>query len=322
MRTWKNVITIAIATGVLSTAGFAQKESEKPAKEKTQEIIIRKSGEKGEKMTIVVDGDNITLNGKSIDKLTDADVQIYKRDSRAEGPRVRLIAPGANANRRQLQDADAFSIAGSNRAMLGVVTVQAEGGAKITEVTKESGAEKAGLKEDDIITKVGDKKIENSNDLIATIGTHKPNDKVDVTYKRNGKEVKTSATLGESKTRSFTMNGNYEGMDYPDNLIAPFGSGFTFNRKPKVGLQIMDVEEGTGVQIREVEDESAASKAGLKEGDVITEVNGKSIAGVDAMKEQIKDIKEGDSFKMTYRRGGNTQTAEVKIPKRLKTANL
>jgi serine protease Do len=55
---------------------------------------------------------------------------------------------------------DNFVFSGGNRALLGVVSEKNDNGAKITSVTKESAAEKAGLKKDDIITKVGDTKIE------------------------------------------------------------------------------------------------------------------------------------------------------------------
>ena len=46
-----------------------------------------------------------------------------------------------------------------NRAMLGVVTEEAENGVKVIEITDESAAKKAGIKEGDIITKVGDTKL-------------------------------------------------------------------------------------------------------------------------------------------------------------------
>ncbi|MBA2761700.1 MAG: PDZ domain-containing protein, partial [Segetibacter sp.] len=74
--------------------------------------------------------------------------------------------------------------------------------------------------------------------------------------------------------------------------------------------------------VKDVDDGSPASKAGIKEGDVITQVNGKEIAGVDEIRNEIKDIKEGDAVKFTFKRGNKTQTAELKIPKRLRTANL
>ena len=97
---------------------------------------------------------------------------------------------------------------------------------------------------------------------------------------------------------------------------------FSHNSKPRLGVQIQDVEEGTGVKIIGVDDESVAGKAGLKEKDVIVDVDGKEIKNVDDLRTKINEAKEGDSFKIKYKRDGKTQTADVKFPKRLKTANL
>ena len=150
-----------------------------------------------------------------------------------------------------------------------------------------------------------------------------PKDKVDVTYLRNGKESKTSATLGESKTRAYSFNFNDDDFKFDMPPLADIENfNMVYNKRPKIGLQIQDVEEGTGVTVKDVDEDTPASKAGLKEGDVITQVNGKDIAGVDELREQIKELKEGDKVTLSYKRNGTSQTAEVKIPKRLKSANL
>ncbi|MFJ8488676.1 S1C family serine protease [Streptomyces sp. NPDC094038] len=62
----------------------------------------------------------------------------------------------------------------------------------------ESGgpAEKAGLKPGDVITKLDDTVIDSGPTLIGEIWTHKPGDKVEITYKRGGSEHTTTVTLG------------------------------------------------------------------------------------------------------------------------------
>ncbi|MFI1533901.1 S1C family serine protease [Streptomyces anandii] len=77
-------------------------------------------------------------------------------------------------------------------------------GAKITEqgvsgsAAVESGgpADKAGLKPGDVITKLDDRVIDSGPTLIGEIWTHKPGDKVSITYERGGKEHTTEVTLG------------------------------------------------------------------------------------------------------------------------------
>lgn len=326
MKNWIKYVIPAIATVCIGVGASAQDQKENSLKEnedKSQEIVIRKKAGKTDKMTIVVDGDNVTINGKPVDEYKNNDVTILKRDrSNGASPRVRaLTAPRAPFNPDNLE----WKLAGSgNKALLGILTSKDDDGVKVTDVTKESGAEKAGLKKEDIITKVGDKVVKEPADLVEAIGGYKPNDKVDITYKRNGKENKTSVVLGENKARTFAYNFNKDfNFQMPEGAIPPMENfNFNFNRKPKIGLQIQDVEEGKGVAVKDVDEGSPASKAGMKDGDVITQVNGKDVAGVDDLRTAIKDVKEGETVRFGYKRDGKNQTAEIKIPKRLKTADL
>lgn len=60
-----------------------------------------------------------------------------------------------------------------------------------------SPAEKAGLKEGDVVLKVGDKQITPESGLATKLARHKPGDKVELTILRDGKEQKVTVTLGE-----------------------------------------------------------------------------------------------------------------------------
>jgi serine protease Do len=326
MNNWKKITTAALATLVIASSAIGQDKKEKPSKdkeEKTQEIVIRKKSGKTDKMTIVVDGDNITVNGKPVDEFKNDDVTIFRRERPFAMAAPRMRSFNGSGPRFNAEDFNLLRPSNSNKAMLGVITQKADDGVKITDVTKESGAEKAGLKKDDVITKVGTTNIKEPHDLIEAISSLKPNDKVDITYKRDGKENRTTAVLGENKSRSFSFNNGDFNFDMPQPPIPPIDNfNFNFNPRPRIGLQIQDVEEGKGVKVKDVDEDSPASKAGIKEGDVITQVNGKNVAGVDELRNEIKDVKEGDAVKLSYQRDGKNQTAEVKIPKRLKSANL
>ncbi|MDX3853011.1 S1C family serine protease [Streptomyces sp. AK02-01A] len=80
------------------------------------------------------------------------------------------------------------------------ISPQGEGGAPA--VTPNGPAAKAGLKAGDIITKFNDTPIDSGPTLIGEIWTHKPGDKVKLTYKRDGKESTVQVTLGERKGES------------------------------------------------------------------------------------------------------------------------
>ncbi|WP_153797064.1 PDZ domain-containing protein [Foetidibacter luteolus] len=322
MNNWMKSSALLLAMGMLAGAATAQEktiEKEKNTKKKKSEtIVIRKKGEAKEKYTIVVDGDKVTINGKPVEdfKGEDLDVSVNENAFWFNEKPFKLATPLAPHGGLKMFGSDDLM---GNKAFLGVVTDKVEDGAKITEVTKESAAEKAGLKEGDIITKIGDNKIDGPGELFEAIGKYKPEEKVTVTYKRDGKDNTATAILGKSKNR--VKNFHFEGDDF---AFAPpaMDMNHFWSRKPRLGVQIQDTEDGKGVKILDVDEETPAAKAGLKEDDVITDINGKAIGSVDELKASMKELKEGDVFKIGYKRNNQAQVVEVKIPKKLKTTDL
>ncbi|MGC5054073.1 trypsin-like peptidase domain-containing protein [Micromonospora sp. DT48] len=73
-----------------------------------------------------------------------------------------------------------------------------DGGALIGAVNPGSAAERAGLQQGDVVTRFGDKVINDSNDLVAAVQAGKVGDEVEVTYLRNGAEAKATVTLAEA----------------------------------------------------------------------------------------------------------------------------
>ncbi|NGY59179.1 PDZ domain-containing protein [Lentzea sp. NEAU-D13] len=71
------------------------------------------------------------------------------------------------------------------QTVLGVKVESTEQGAKITEITPGGAAEKAGLKAGDVITKFGDRRIDESDTLVAAVRSKAPGDKVTVTLSDN-----------------------------------------------------------------------------------------------------------------------------------------
>ncbi|MET8575502.1 trypsin-like peptidase domain-containing protein [Streptomyces sp. NPDC005012] len=82
-----------------------------------------------------------------------------------------------------------------------VTMTEGEGGARIigdgaTAVESGGPADKAGLEPGDLITRFDDKAIDSGPALIGEIWTHKPGDKVELTFERDGKERTVELTLG------------------------------------------------------------------------------------------------------------------------------
>ncbi len=318
-----NFLKSAAAVLILgfSTNSHAQDAKGDGVKIKTeQNIVIRKKGKTTEKLTVVVDGDKITVNGKPVDAFKGDNVEVYKDENDLTTNTFTFTNPSIASGDWNMTKNNFGRDIKSNKALLGVMTEKTDEGAKVTDVTEESAADKAGLKEGDIITKLGDEKIADGDDLYKAVGKYKPEDKVNITYKREGKEGTATATLQKNKDlRIFGLNS---GNNFNLKVMPQAHSYGFYKAKPHMGLQVQDTEDGKGVKVLDVEDETPADKAGIKDDDVITKVNDKDITSVDDLKAAIKDGKEGDTFKVTYLHSGETKTVTVKYPKELKTSNL
>jgi serine protease Do len=322
------VIAVMLLAPVVNAQDEKEKDKEKEKTSKDVErITVTRKGDNKEKVTIVIDGDKITVNGKPIEDLKDGDISVNKSKFKGGNNLMRLTGPDSW---------DLFD-ANENRAMLGVVTEKADGGVKIQEVTKESGAAKAGLKEGDVITKIGDKKIETPDDLSKEIKDHKPGDKVAVTYLRDKKESKATAELTKSKgigAYSFGQGQNWDfnipemdlrELEIPRVRTAPRAYAelhSMYGGQPKLGLSVQDTDDGKGVKVIEVDDESNAAKAGVKEDDIVTHVNDKEVNSADEIAKLVKENKDKPSIRLQVKRNGKSQNIEVKMPRKLKTADL
>jgi serine protease Do len=320
------LLTVPVLAFAQDTREKEKKEKDKKEKTEVKQIIITRTGDKDEKMTIEINGDKVTVNGKDVKDLKDADVHV----STISGTGVYSLAPGRAWNFDFDMD-DHFSLFSEdeNRAMLGVTTEGHDKGAEVKSITKESAAEKAGLKKGDILTKVGDQAIESTDDVTKAIRAHKPGDKINITYLRDGKEQKATAELG--KWKGIKMNAvtmpriadTWQGFSpEPPMAFGQGGNNFYFSGRPKLGISIQDTDDGAGVKVLEVDDESAAAKAGIRKDDIIVSVDDEEVKGTDDVTRAIRNNKDKSNFTFKVKRDGKTQNIEVKFPKKLKTADL
>ncbi|NDE11866.1 MAG: PDZ domain-containing protein, partial [Chitinophagia bacterium] len=206
------------------------KDASKNSSKDSTKVIVTIDGNKNAKvktdvdvnMTVVVDGNKVTINGKEVDE-NDPRLQIEGKGNKriilkkldkqpkiiVEGKPLNSLDYGKglelggdiiiNENGEDNFDIIVPNQAKTNEAFLGVVTEQTEQGAKVNQVSEGSPAAKAGLKEGDIITKVNDIKIDGPASLYDAIGKSKPEDKVTISYIRSGKTNTLVASLAKNK---------------------------------------------------------------------------------------------------------------------------
>jgi serine protease Do len=306
------------------------------------EIVIRQKGDKDAKLTLEIKNGDFFINGKPLEKFDDQNIIIEKRKfdensdladlaySRSPFREPRII--NDEMMERNLENMDRQRnlqksiLIRMNSPFLGVSSRKAEkGGATVLEVTKGSPAEKAGIKKGDIITKLNETKIESPESLYETVHNLKPGDKVKIQLTRDGKVQSVMATLDKSDQmpKDFNYNYNYKFKmpPMPDMGDIQFDGNWG-PRQPKLGIKAQDAEDGKGVNVLEVEDSSAAWKAGLKKGDIILQFDGSDVNSTNELVDQFQEARRKSTIKVKIQRAGASQEIEIKIPRKLKTAEL
>ncbi|MBC8047569.1 MAG: PDZ domain-containing protein [Fimbriimonadaceae bacterium] len=224
-----------------------------------------------------------------------------------------------------------FSFSNGNKAFLGVMTetMEKNEGVKITEVIENTAAAEAGLKTDDIITKIDEKTIESTNNLIEILSVYNPGDKVKVTYTRNGKIETSTATLKENEEyknwEEYEKNWEEWGKEYEQNWQNwEKENGDKWNQnidtnmykieeRGFLGVIIDDMDNDAGVKISDIVEESAAEEIGLKAGDIINSIDGKEMKNYDDVLEAIQNKKPGDVINVNYSRDGKTNDVKATL---------
>jgi membrane-associated protease RseP (regulator of RpoE activity) len=212
-------------------------------------------------------------------------------------------------------------------------------GALVREVAADGPAAQAGLKAGDVVLAVNGQPLDNQDDLRARVATFKPDDEITLTVAQgtaNGptdqRDVKVK--LGErpaEQSFNFEMpfeldeNGvpklpfGYDGLPVLPDVAPAIGGAYL-----GVGFELITPEVAarenitgtTGVLIKSVVADGPAAKAGLKAGDVISAVDGKSIDEKNNLSAVILSHKPNDEITLTVVQGtasGPTDQRDVKV---------
>jgi len=332
----KKIIAFSIVSWFFALAGYkAVAQTKEPADKKVgQEIIIKKKGDKDEKLTIEFKDNKVLINGKPMVEFNDDEISINNRKIIINGKRLESDIDNMmqNFNFAPGYDFQIDSMIGnmSSGPFLGVSFENVKEGAKILNVTKGSPAEKAGLQKDDIITQFDGNKVEDGeNNLAALVNKTKVKDEVKIEYLRNGKKKKTKAEIEANKEFSFRGFTRTPGVSRGHMFRAPETPAFPpdnfwYNntKRKKIGLKIQDTEDGKGIKVIDVEDSTAAASAGIQKDDILLEINGEKINNTDDAREALRSNDEMFTYPVKLLRNGTEMNVTIKIPRKLKTVDL
>lgn len=199
-------------------------------------------------------------------------------------------------------------------------------GVGVTQVIKDSPAEKAGLRKDDVILRLDGENVSSVRKLNRLVSELSPDQSVKVSISRGGSEQEVTATIGKRNNTNMAQNFlggeprifKWEGPDMKgfkweapllnrDNFPnLPNNGDFSFflTNGRRIGVSTMSltkqladyfgIADGKGALVTAVTDDGPAAKAGVKAGDVITSVDGEAVDSPGDISRVINRKKEGN----------------------------
>ena len=160
------------------------------------------------------------------------------------------------------------AIADATPEIVAALEVNVDHGAVVTSVMPDSAAEKAGVQLSDVIVEIDGKQVRGSRELRNMVGLMRQNQLVELVLYRNGIRESVQARIGGST-----------GQAIPGNSAVSISNEF---RGAKLERFKGNNYINHGIEVVSLSQFGAAWAAGLREGDVIVEVNRRSIADMEA----------------------------------------
>jgi serine protease Do len=198
-------------------------------------------------------------------------------------------------------------------------------GAGVTQVVKDSPAEKAGLKKDDVILRFDGESVTSARKLSRLVSESAPDQTVRITISRGGAEQELSATLSQHSMKGLLgaaiRDDVLKGIekDWPQVQSGDGNFVFSYGANRRIGVstqpltkQLADyfgAKDG-GLLITSVNDNSPAARAGLKAGDVITAVDSEKVDSSGDIVRAINKKEEGE-ISLTILRDHSSRTVNL-----------
>jgi membrane-associated protease RseP (regulator of RpoE activity) len=176
--------------------------------------------------------------------------------------------------------------------MLDALGLKDTRGVMVISVHDKSPADKAGLREEDIIIEFDGREIHDSADLRRAVRRTSSGNIVKVKLLRQGKERELEVKMESRQTADYFAFKGFPRFDMHIHMKGSLGIQVQ-NLNPELG-EYFGIKDGKGVLVIQIRKDSAAEKAGFLAGDVIVKIDGKK---VDEVEELLKIIKEAEKGK-------------------------
>ena len=180
-------------------------------------------------------------------------------------------------------------------------------GILVSEVAKDSPAEKAGIQADDVIVALDDKAVGDTGAFRSHIAMTPAGRDVKLTISRKGERIEKTIAVGENANAEHATKEDKAGRD----LKAQGKMGMSLQPLNDELAKQFDYQGKSGVVVMEVVPGSPAARAGIRPGALITEVNRKPVASVSDVQDALKENKDGSTL-LRIQRGELSQYIAIK----------
>ncbi|MBU1702220.1 MAG: DegQ family serine endoprotease [Candidatus Eisenbacteria bacterium] len=183
-------------------------------------------------------------------------------------------------------------------------------GALVSQVNENGPADKAGIRERDVIIALDGKPVENMQDLRFRIAGLPPDTRVAVTILRDGEKKTIDVVLGELEDEEAEIIPASLSNDWQDKL------GFRLEALTSAIRSQLDLDESVkGIVVESVEPTGSAAEAGLRPGDVIEKVGDKKIEALVDFKNALDALDGSKPFVLRVTRGPQKLFLAMVLPK-------
>jgi len=194
-----------------------------------------------------------------------------------------------------------------NYSKYGLGSVQ---GVAVEEVIANSPAERAGIKQGDVIIRFNNEEVTSVRKLMRLISEVAPDHQVKITVLRKGKEYEFNVVVGKRRDLKpedvrVMIPRLPEKIELPLSKIEIQGDGnLFFIVERRIGVDVVPltkqlgeyfgISDGKGVLVTQVDPDSPAAKAGIRAGDIIVEIDDKKVSDWWDLRKAINSKSEGD----------------------------
>ena len=245
--------------------------------------------------------------------------------------------------------ADVFTVGGGSRIGIAIseldaadTKAKASAGVLVDDVDEDSPASKAGLRKGDIVVEFDGERVRSVRQFTRLVNETPSGRTVQASVMRDGQRVTLSVTPREGSGFSFLSGDRWDSDGFqtlrrfntppplparpvlpttPSTPRPPVLENFFWRSGNRLGVTTEELSSqlaeyfGTkdGLLVSSVETDSAASKAGVKAGDVITSVNGSSVENASELRRRISNLDPGEEFSLGVIRDKRSMTLKGKI---------